>query len=57
MPEKHQKDNDRDRYAEQPEKNGHFSFLHVLVIDVLVIDPAIRNWFRVAQQVQLSRQP
>ena len=27
MPENHQQDNDRDRYAEQPEKNGHLSFL------------------------------
>ena len=51
MPEKHQQDDDRDRYAEQPEKNGHFLFLHVLVIE-----PAIENLFRAAQRVQLSRQ-
>jgi hypothetical protein len=51
MPEKHQQDDDRDRYAEQPKKNGHLSFLHVLVID-----PAIENLFPAAQRVQLSRQ-
>jgi hypothetical protein len=51
MPEEHKQDNDRDRYAEQPEKNcGHLSFLHVLVIDL-----AIENSFGVAQQLRLSR--
>ena len=50
MPEEHKQDNDRDRYAEQPEKDGHLSFLHVLVID-----PAIENSCGVAQQLRLSR--
>ena len=52
MPKEHKQDNDRDRYAEQPEKNsGHFSFLRVLFID-----SAIENLLRVAQQARLSRQ-
>ena len=37
MPEKHQEDNDRDRYPKQPKKNcGHFSFLRVLMINSAV---------------------
>ena len=50
MPEKHQEDNDRDRYAEQPEKNRHSLFLHVLVIN-----SAIENSFLVTPPVRLSR--
>ncbi|MGA9015907.1 MAG: hypothetical protein WB509_25720, partial [Acetobacteraceae bacterium] len=51
MPEKHQEDDDRDRYAEQPKKNcRHFSFLRVLVVN----SPMGKS-FRVALPEQPSR--